>query len=316
MKVLFVASNRKGHGLSPFILNQKESLENFIDTIDVFLISGAGLINYVKSIRILRARCKVTHYDIIHAHYGFCGIIALISFLKRPIVVSFMGDDLFGTPDAKGKYSLISIFTAKTNKLISRLYDSIIVKSQQLGSTLPKIPFHVIPNGVDYEKFYPYDKQKARQLLDLNQQKIIIVFASSVHIPRKNFKLAKDAITILQDENIILLTLQNIPHQDVYLYFNAADLMLLLSFHEGSPNVIKEAMACNCPIVATDVGDIKEVMDGTKGCFICSFEPTDVARKIKQAIQFGQRTNGREVIKHLESIKIALQIIKVYESLL
>jgi teichuronic acid biosynthesis glycosyltransferase TuaC len=316
MKILFIASNRKGKGLSPFIISQKESLEKYVEVIDTFLILGTGLINYFRSIRLLRSKCKHNHYDIIHAHYGFCGIVALMSFLKRPIVVSFMGDDLLGTPNSKGHYTFRSLFYTKINKLFSPLYTSVIVKSQELGLTLPNILFNVIPNGVDFEKFYPFDKMKARQRLGLTEKEIIIVFGSSAYIARKNFKLAKEAIEFLKTPDISLITLEDIPSQDVFFYFNAADLMLLTSFHEGSPNVIKEAMACNCPIVSTDVGDVREIIHNTKGCFICSYEPRDVADKINQAISFAIRTNGREMISHLELNQVSEKIIVLYKNIL
>jgi teichuronic acid biosynthesis glycosyltransferase TuaC len=70
---------------------------------------------------------------------------------------------------------------------------------------------------------------------------------------------------------------------------NAADLLLLTSLTEGSPQVIKEAMACNCPIVATDVGDIREIIGYTDGCYITTFKPSDVAVKIQAAFLLGKK---------------------------
>ncbi len=93
---------------------------------------------------------------------------------------------------------------------------------------------------------------------------------------------------------------------------NASNLLLLTSFSEGSPQIIKEAMACNCPIVATDVGDIKEVIGNTEGCYITSFNPDDVAAKIKLALDFNKRTNGREKIKPFDNELIAKKIYKIY----
>lgn len=314
MRVLFVASNRKGKGLSPFINSQKESIEKLSVQIDVFLIPGKGFCNYIKSIRLIRAECKKKNYDIIHAHYGFSGLIVLLAFLKKPVVISFMGDDLLGTSTEKGRNTIKSVLIARINRALSPLYNSVIVKSKQLGSLLPKIPFHIIPNGVDFEKYYPYDKQEARKKLGIDLQAKVVVFAASKDSPNKNFKLAKNSISLLQDK-LTLLILENTPPHEVYFYFNAADLVLLLSFHEGSPNVIKEAMACNCPIVSTNVGDVEEVINKTEGCFICSYKPEDVAEKITKAIKFGKRTNGREMIKHLESGVVAKEIVALYESI-
>ena len=90
---------------------------------------------------------------------------------------------------------------------------------------------------------------------------------------------------------------------------------MLTSLWEGSPNVIKEAMACNIPIVSTDVGDVREVIGNTEGCYITSFEPEYIAEKIELALQFGKRTDGRENIKHLESSLIARKIIDLYKKI-
>jgi len=91
-------------------------------------------------------------------------------------------------------------------------------------------------------------------------------------------------------------------------------MVILTSKFEGSPNVIKEAMACNCPIVSTDVGDVREVIGNTEGCFITSFEPEGVAKKIKLAIEFNKKTNGRDNITHLDEKVIAQRLIDVYQS--
>ena len=96
---------------------------------------------------------------------------------------------------------------------------------------------------------------------------------------------------------------------------NAADLLLLTSLWEGSPNIVKEAMACNCPIVTTDVGDVRTVFGNIEGCFISNFDSDDVANKIERAILFGLRTEGRKKIidNELDSGSIAKKIIDLYQ---
>jgi len=139
-----------------------------------------------------------------------------------------------------------------------------------------------------------------------------ILFASNPKNRVKNYSLAEAAFSLLNDASIEMHALSDVPSEQVPIYFNAADVVLLTSNYEGSPNVIKEALACNCPIVATDVGDIKENIEGIEGCFITSFDAEDVARKIKLALQFGKRTNAREKIKHLSDEVIAKKIIDFY----
>ncbi len=104
----------------------------------------------------------------------------------------------------------------------------------------------------------------------------------------------------------------------MHIYLNATDVLLLTSKWEGSPNVIKEAMACNCPIVSTNVGDVKWLLDGVEGCFITTNDPRDVADKINKALNFKSKTKGRDKLFRLgfDSEHIAKKIIKVYEELI
>ena len=99
---------------------------------------------------------------------------------------------------------------------------------------------------------------------------------------------------------------------------NASDIVVLTSLREGSPNVIKEAMACNCPVVATDVGDIAWLFGNEPGHFLSGFDPQDVATKLNMALEFSEeygRTSGRNRIIELglDSESVARRIVGVYE---
>jgi hypothetical protein len=168
---------------------------------------------------------------------------------------------------------------------------------------------------VDFERFYPVDKEEVRKKLGMNQEERTILFVGDPGRPEKNVKLARDAVALLRDDSCKLCVISGISHESLNWYYNAANVFLLTSFHEGSPNVIKEAMACNCPIVSTDVGDAREVIGNTKGCYITSFDPGDAAEKLKLALAFGQRTNGRDNIRHLEIAIIAEKLMEIYQNL-
>jgi len=145
-----------------------------------------------------------------------------------------------------------------------------------------------------------------------------VVFISDPKREEKNYSLASASVVELDDPTIELHIVNNIPNSQLVFLYSAADCIILTSFHEGSPNVIKEAMACNCPIVSTDVGDVRWVIGDTPGCFIASFDPVDFAEKIKLAIEFRHKygqTRGRERIIQLglDSETVAKRIIKIYE---
>ena len=157
--------------------------------------------------------------------------------------------------------------------------------------------------------------------LVFNQLNKYLLFVSDPAAQRENFKLFNEAFKLINRSDIKILTPFLINHSDLMLYYNLADVMVFTSTAEGSPNVIKEAMACNCPIVSTDVGDVKWVFGNTGGCFITTFDPQDVAEKIKLALLFSEkfgRTNGSERIIELslDSETVAKKIIDIYEQVL
>lgn len=146
----------------------------------------------------------------------------------------------------------------------------------------------------------------------MDLEKKYILFSSGFDRPVKNPDLAFEALKKVT-ENCQLIELKDKTREQVNLLLNASDALLLTSSSEGSPQVIKEAMASNCPIVTTDVGDIKEVIRNTEGCYITSFEPDDIAEKINLAISFNKRTNGRDKINHFDNNKIAEKVFDIYK---
>jgi glycosyltransferase involved in cell wall biosynthesis len=318
MKILFVCGGNNRHGISPIVKNQGESLKKNGVDLDYFTIVGKGTKGYLNNILRLRRFLGSKSYDLIHAHYGLCGIVSELSRKTQKLVVSFMGDDLLGSNKIDGSYTLKSKLLIGINKYLAiNRYDFNIVKSSELRRKLKSAKkISIIPNGVDLRKFYPLSKDLSKKHLKTDEKTKIILFAANPERKEKNYSLAKNSCKLLDLGKIRLKPVYNLDQKILNLHYNTADILLLTSFHEGSPNVIKEAMACNCPIVSTDVGDVREVLGNTEGCYVTSYDPEDVAEKIKMAIQFGKRTNGRRKIEHLESGVIANKIIDVYKKVL
>ncbi len=317
MKILFVSSGNSTQDISPIVKSQAESIKKTGLSLDYFPVYGKGLSSYLKHIFLLRRHLYSGEYDLIHAHYGLCGIVAHLARRNEKLIVSFMGDDLIGEINKKGKYSLFGSILVLLNKIFYKMYDYVIVKSKELESHIKHNNNAVIPNGVYLNKFYPIEKQEARSILSINKDAKIVLFVGDINREEKNFRLAAEATVLCGDNSVQLTPVFSIEHEKLKNYYNAADVLILTSFHEGSPNVIKEAMACNCPIVSTDVGDVKWVFGNSEGCYLTSFKPEDVAQKIKFALEFSEkvgRTKGRERIIELglDSETIAKRIIKIY----
>jgi glycosyltransferase involved in cell wall biosynthesis len=320
MRILLVCSGNSELGISPIVKSQGDSLQKAGVNIEYFLVKGRGLAGYLKNIKRLKKYLAVSHFDLMHAHYGFCGIISHFGRKKKKLIVSFMGEDLLASYHFDGSYTLISRIYVKINLFFARKYfDFVIVKSAEMSKVL-RMPANsaIIPNGVNPDVFRPIDKDKARKQLGISEDVKLVIFVSNPERPEKNYRLAKEAFDLLDVEKKEIRPVFNVPQEELPLYYNAADVLLLTSFHEGSPNVIKEAMACNCPIVATDVGDVKELLSGQDGCYISSFNRKDVADCLKKAILSGKkRTNCRAYItENLDSGRIAEKLINIYHSLL
>ena len=305
MKILFVYSGNKKNGMSPIVLSQANSLIHEGVHIEFFGIIGKGIKGYLKNVFKLKNLIKENNIDIIHAHYSLSGICASLTFCKIPIVVSLMGSD-------NQQNSIWNFFIYVFNKY---RWNHTIVKSNKMKKNYKSVS--IIPNGVDLQRFNEVDKILCRERISWDNNKKHVLFLSDPDRYEKNYKLAQESIELLQAMDIELHTIWDIPHEEVVNYLNACDVLVSTSLWEGSPNVIKESMACNCPIVSTNVGDVEWIFGNTEGCFISSFNKIDFSKKLKKALEFSDKkghTSGRNRIKELklDSKNVALKILKIY----
>lgn len=311
MKVLFVASGNSEDGLSPIVRSQGKSLQKAGADIAYFPILGKGLKGYLRNVFPLAKHFHNNRYDIIHAHYSLSALIATLAGCK-PLVVSLMGSDI--------RLSNIYIYPIKIAALW--LWDSLIVKSSGMRNQLAITKSTIIPNGVNLSKFRPLNKGLVRESLGWDRDREKILFAANPSRLVKNFQLLEISLSLLSSTTLPdIHVLENITHEQIPIFMNAADVVVLTSLFEGSPNVIKEAMACNCPIVATDVGDVRWVLGNTPGCYVASFDPEDVAVQLNKALEFARihgKTSGRDRIVSLglDSETVARKLMDIYSEVL
>lgn len=322
MKILFVASgNSPMHGIEPFIQSQAESLRREGIEVTNFPVTGKGVPGYLRSAVRLRGFLKNNQFDVLHAHYSLCGWVALLASQRMPLVLSLMGSDVHGISTENGKVRLRSWLLYFFTWSIQPFVRAIVTKSEELRKAVyRKNISHVIPNGVRLDQFR-LSPGGFREELGLSPEKKYVLFLGDIGLARKNFSLAKKAVELLGRPDVVLLNIFSVPHGTVVKYLNSADVFVLTSFAEGSPNVVKEAMACNCPLVVTDVGDTTWVVGDTPGCFVASHDPGEFSVKLAAALDFAEkngRTRGRKRIVELglDARTIAHRLIKIYSDLL
>jgi glycosyltransferase involved in cell wall biosynthesis len=311
MKVLFVCSGNSEKGdINALIRAQAISLESLGISVIFYAIKGKGLFGYLGNVIPLIRFLRSMRPDVVHAHYSFSGIVSSLAG-AHPLVISLMGSDI-----NMGSMSRLVI------KLFNRIYNwKIILKSSGMNSILKFKNPAIIPNGVNTEVFKPMDQIYCREYLNWDKSKKYILFGANKNRHEKNYSLALKAFNILKDEDFIMVDLADVPHNQIPFWMCASDLILITSLWEGSPNVIKEAMACGRPVVSTDVGDVKWLFGDVPGHFLTTFDSGDVADKISEAIFFSEKkivTNGRQRIfdLNLTSRVVANQLIELYRKLI
>lgn len=300
------------------VMRQMESLRSFGVHVDVLEMKGVKKLKYVQAR--LRLPRLAHQADLIHAHFGFCGWLAR-SQLHTPVVISFMGDDLLGTPGADGRLRTLSKVYVQVNRRMARTVDAVIVKSDEMAAVVKPIQAHVIANGVDLDIFHPINPCQARARLGWQEGKRYILFPGCPDNPRKGFTLATASVkhaSARMDMPLELIPLWGITPDHVPLFMNACHVMLLTSYVEGSPNVVKEAMACNLPIVSVPVGDVPERLANVAGCAVCPRDPVALGDALVHVLKDERRTIGRHIleVEGLDQATVARKILAIYEDVL
>lgn len=306
INTLFVCSGNKGP-ISPFIMDQKKALESSGISVDVFTIQGKGIKGYLKSLMALHTRLQRRSYNFIHAHYGLSGLLASLQ-LRVPVILTLHGSDV-NLPFIR-LFSRIASFFARKVIVVSEKM-KVLLKSRNTE-------VKVIPCGVDTSLFKPINKQLARKRLvhklKFEKGKKYVLFSSSFDMEVKNPMLAREATQTL-GPGFELIELKGYTREEVVLLLNSADAALLTSKTEGSPQFIKEAMACNCPVVTTEVGDVQTIVNDAEGCFICEPTQRDVSENIRKAIQWRQTSGRQRMPANYSKEKVTKNIIAEYENL-
>lgn len=316
MKVLVVCTKHKDAEntgfVAPFVWEQTRALQQKGCTIDFFLIEKSGMKGYLRAWSPLRKKIKTSRPDVIHAHYGLSCLLANLASRRVPVVSTYHGSDLNNR--SVRPLSRLAMLLSKHNVFVSQKQCALGIGRQWKRS--------VIPCGIDLSDSQLTPKAEARQTMQLDAETKYVLFAGAFANAVKGPELAKAAVEVLnrkcrQGEDVVLLELRGYSREQVNLLMCATDCLLMTSRTEGSPQVIKEAMACGCPIVSVDVGDVAERISGLTGCCIVSSrEPIDIAEALHEVMALNARTEGRKRILEmgLTNEGVAERILGVYHA--
>jgi len=298
----------------PFLVQQVTYLQRAGMDISVFAFRGCkNPINYLSAWFRLRREFDLSTFDLIHAHFGPSGLMALPR--RRPLVVTFHGTDLRGIVGDKGRYHRLNVVSL-LSRLIARFADERIVVANRLKSYLPqKYDINVIPGGVNLDHFRPLPRSEARRKLKLEDAGHLVLFAADHRRAVKRFYLAEQAVSLLPEHcRARLIAIGDVPHHLVPIYMNASDVLLLTSKHEGSPTTVKEALACNLPVVSVDVGDVRERLVSVAGCRVVEEDsPQSIANALEEVLQLSRKEPNQAQMLMLDEKLVAQQVITVYQ---
>lgn len=264
---------------------------------------GRSPVDYLRFFPRVR-RAVSSDYHLVHANFGLTAPHALAQ-RELPVVLSLWGTDVFGPYGWVGK-------------VCAPLCDAVVVMSEQMGEELP-CDYTVIPHGVDFDRFEPVPKTEARAALGWSDRVHQVLFPAPTDRPEKDFPRAERIVDRTREELDDPVRLQtpdgDVPHRQMPTVLNASDALLLTSRHEGSPNVVKEALACNLPVVSTDVGDVADRIDGVTPSAVGSTDE-ELVDALVSILRRGERSNGRESIRNLSTRRTAERYRAVYERVL
>ena len=296
---------------APFLNQQVAALERRGVRFDTRCVAGEistetsrGPFEYLRFVRTVRDALRTGppgggEFDLIHAHYGLTAPMALCQ-RQVPVVLSLRGSDVHGP-------------VKPVSQACASLCDAVIVMSEAMADELGQ-SCHVIPDGVDLDTFTPEPQAQARERVGWPTDEYTVFFPYAPGRSVKDYPRARrvtDAVDGTLEKPVTLRTVSGVPHERMPDYMNAADALLLTSKSEGSPNAVKEAMACNLPVVAVDVGDVRERLGDVSPSQVCATDAELVAA-LRDVLTAESRSNGREAAAAVSLERITDSVLEVY----
>lgn len=257
--------------------------------------------------------------DIVHSHYGTAtAVICLLAARGRPVVVTFRGSDVNGSAAVSPLRSAIGRILSQVANLGA---SGVVCVSDGLRRKLwwRRGRALILPSGIDLDEFSFRGREVARRHLGFDEQVPMIVFNCGLDPWVKNLDLANAVVDRVRAElpNVEFVVMRGdwAPERVPWL-LSAGDCLLVVSRQEGSPNIVREALACGLPIVSVDVGDVEQQIRNVHNCALCSAETDTLASAVLRVLRSHERSDGRKVAERYSVANTCSQLIALYEDLL
>lgn len=302
-----------------FARRQVQALEEACPVeIETFLFdTGKSLSTYVRNYRLLRKAVQRFNPDLVHAHYGTMTALACALSSSKPLLITFQGSDLNPEPGYTWLRTRSGLICSHLAAIRAR---QVICVSRQLAARLwwRKRGITIIPSGINLREFAAIDRIDARRMLGWDLKQPVVLFNAGRAPIVKGLALAEKVIKRVQLERHIRFEVMRggVSPEKVPVLMSAADCLLVTSLSEGSPTVVREALACSLPVVSVDVGDVRERLTGVHPSQIVSRDPEELSAAVLAVLEHPVRSNGRTAAEATSHSHIARQILQIYYSML
>ncbi|TAK84953.1 MAG: glycosyltransferase [Betaproteobacteria bacterium] len=315
LRILFVTP---ASAPMPFVRREAQALRAAGHAVEIFGFDNASYLPWRVAAQVFRLRAAVRRFrpDVVHAQFGkFNALAAALAAGRVPLVVTFRGTDI----NRNSRYSTLrSALGVAASQIAALAARAVVCVSHEIQSKIWKRrDCTVIPTGVDVRTFVPGDRATARRRLGFGAHERIVLFNAGRNPAVKDPQLAAAAVAEARrharDLRFVVLE-GDVAPDDIPLYMNAADVLLVTSRTEGSPTVVQEAMACNLPVVSVDVGDVRERLTGVSHCAVVSRDPAALGAALAQVLRARRRSDGRAHAEALSLEAIAARLAQIYRS--
>lgn len=300
--------NKDNPNYGIFVKEQIDAIEH-VKNIEkvIYVIDGKrGSAEYLKSIYNIRRLIRTRKFDIVHIHYGLSGLFLLLGKINVPVIMTLHGGDIQAE---QGK----TIQVALTKRILKNC-DFAITLNERMDEIAKSFILHteIVPCSVNTTLFRDHEK-------NANSKSVRILFPSARNRVVKDFPLFEKTCELLRQQykmDVKEYYLENLSRQQVSKLFNQVDVLLMTSISEGSPQVVKEAMACNLPVVSTNVGDVNVLLDGVKDSYVSkNRDPKELADLVYKSLSKGKdgiSPRDKIIQLGLDDNSIAKRILYIY----